>query len=95
MPYDELKRSGSDCKGVANECILTKLKYFNLFDIMTVDVMHDLLEWVCQYEVKLFFKLLIQDDPKKLLTINHRISFFNYGLLDSENKPSLINLNKK
>lgn len=63
-----LNQTGNESvKGVTNQCIINELTFFNLFDIMTVDVMHDLLEGVCQFEVKLFLKLIVADDPKKVI----------------------------
>ena len=39
--------------GVKRSCLLNSLKYFNTIDNFSVDIMHDILEGVAQFEVKL------------------------------------------
>jgi len=55
--------------------------------------MHDILEGVAQYEVKLLFEYmscnLIPGD-----SIPQRLYAFNYGYLDKNNRPTRVNLNQ-
>lgn len=56
--------------------------------------MHDFLEGICQLELKMFMKFLIQKKLASLEEINDKIITFDYGLQHRANKPSLICLDK-
>ena len=56
-----------------------------------MDIMHDILEGVLQYESKELLKYLIsRKDRCSLSMINRRINMFPYGYSDVSNKPSEI-----
>lgn len=46
--------------GVKKSCALNSLEYFHCTDNYAVDIMHDLLEGVVQYELKLIFEYLVK-----------------------------------
>ena len=56
--------------------------------------MHDLLEGICSLEVHLVLAALIQDGYFTLDLLNSRITSFDYGIVDSKNKPSVISASK-
>lgn len=78
--------------GVQTECILNQLNYFNFLDSPSVDIMHDLLEGVVPYEIKLVLQKLISLKCFDLDLINQRIQAHNFGYLESKNRPSPIRL---
>lgn len=80
--------------GVKNYSILFDLKYFNAFDAPSVDCMHDFLEGVAPYELKLFLKFLILQGAITLNTIQNRLQAFPFGKTDKCDKPSPIDLDK-
>ncbi len=55
-----------------------------------MDIMHDILEGILQYEVIELLKCLITEKTCTLQYINRRISLFPYGYSDVANKPSEI-----
>jgi hypothetical protein len=58
-------------------------------------VKHDWLEGICKYDVvKVLKELIFKQQYFSLDTLNYRIQHFNYGYLDSKNKPSLLCENK-
>ena len=77
--------------GVKRSCILNSLQYFNTCDNFSVDIMHDILEWEAQYEMKLLLHYLI-DIYATLEEIHTRIKNFNYGYVDQANKPPEVKL---
>lgn len=81
--------------GVQSPCELNTLKYFNFLNTPTVDIMHDLLEGVVPYEIKLVLQKLICVGCFDLETVNHRILAFDFGYLESKNKPNPIRLDGK
>lgn len=80
--------------GIKEKSCLNNLSYFHLGDVISVDIMHDILEGVAQYEIKLILNYVINEKLITLKEINRRIFFFNYGVLDMNKKPSPINLEK-
>ena len=48
--------------GIKRKSILNTLQYFNIAENYAVDIMHDILEGVGQYEVKLLFVYLISKE---------------------------------
>ncbi|XP_033122724.1 uncharacterized protein LOC117121598, partial [Anneissia japonica] len=56
--------------------------------------MHDLLEGVCGLEAYLAIGALIQEGYFTLDLLNSRITSFDYGFIDSKNKPSIVSASK-
>lgn len=65
--------------GVKRNCLLNSLRLFHISDNYAVDIMHDLLEGVVQYELKLVFQYLIKTSLISLNSLSQRIISFNYG----------------
>ncbi|XP_056315761.1 uncharacterized protein LOC130230656 isoform X1 [Danio aesculapii] len=81
----------NSCYGIKRNSILNTLTYFNVSENFMLDIMHDILEGVAQYEVKLLFEYmscnLIPGD-----SIPQRLYAFSYGFLDQNNRPTKVNL---
>lgn len=75
--------------GLKKISMLNSLKYFHVCDNYSFDIMHDLLEGVAQYEIKLLFGYLTQHfiSEQDLLC---RIYSFDYGFLERKNRPTKI-----
>ena len=78
--------------GVKRTCPLNALQFFHSSDNYAVDIMHDLLEGVVQYELKLLFQYLVKDFIS-LNTLSQRIQSFNYGYSERKNRPSGVKVN--
>ncbi len=76
--------------GVCRKSILTSVKGFSVIGGLPHDVMHDVLEGVLPYEVKLLLKYLISRKYLTLEQFNDRIHNFEYGHSEVGSKPSLI-----
>lgn len=63
------------------------LQLFHTSENYAVDIMHDLLEGVVQYELKLVFQHLIKNSVS-VNTLSERILNFNYGYTQRKNRPS-------
>ena len=80
--------------GIKGKCLLNDLRYFHTTKNYAFDLTHDLWEGIVPYELSIFFHDFIY--VKKYFTmdfLNNRIKSFNYGKLESKNKPSLLTLN--
>lgn len=75
--------------GLKKKSIINTLKYFHVSNNYSFDIMHDLLEGVVQYEIKLLFGHLTQNfiSEEDLLS---RIYSFDYGFLERKNRPTKV-----
>lgn len=80
--------------GIKERSVLNDLHYFKLHSNISVDIMHDVLEAVGQLELKLFMKFLIENKYSTIHELNNRIQSFDYGLINTKNKPSVFSLDK-
>lgn len=56
--------------GVKQTCPFNDLQFFHCSDNFGVDIMHNLLEGVVQYELKLFFQCLVKDSLCTVQTLS-------------------------
>lgn len=77
--------------GVKRSCLLDTLQYYDISDNLSVDIMHDILEGVAQYEMKLVLQYLKKDFISSHEIIA-RIHSFNYGHTENKNKPPGVRL---
>ncbi|KAL7882947.1 hypothetical protein SRHO_G00006050 [Serrasalmus rhombeus] len=80
--------------GLKSSCLLNSLQYFHTTENFSVDVMHDVLERVAQYELKLLFEYL----KEKHVTsgeLHLRIQSFDYGFVERNNRPAAVSLSEK
>lgn len=77
--------------GVKKTCFLNTLHFFHTSDNFAVDIMHDLLEGVVQYELKLVFQYLVNQKYLSLESLSQRIQSFNYGYTERKNRPRFEN----
>ena len=98
---EQMPRGNPDT-GVRTGCILNDMRYFHTANSHNFDIMHDILEGVAPYEVKLVLKqLIIVDQFLTLTEFNQRVKSFSYDYCDIKNKPSgitrmcLVNINDR
>jgi len=73
--------------GVKRTCPFNSLQFFHSSDNFAVDIMHNLLEGVVQYELKLLFQYLVTH-CMSVNSLIERIQSFNYGYSERKNRPS-------
>lgn len=78
--------------GVKRTCLLNDLQYFCVSDNYAVDIMHDILEGVGQFELKLLFGYLSDTNIISKTDVCNRIYSYNYGFVERKNRPTRINL---
>ncbi|KAJ8043404.1 hypothetical protein HOLleu_10470 [Holothuria leucospilota] len=84
--------------GVKRGSVLNSCAFFHIVHNFSLDVMHDLLEGVVQYEIKLVLSYLISGREPALITLNQlnkEIASFDYGSTEKSNKPSQIKLHSQ
>ncbi|XP_066594928.1 uncharacterized protein [Prorops nasuta] len=78
-------------RGIVNKCVFNSLNSFDVTENITLDIMHDILEGICRYEMRDILNELI--NVQKFFTLenlNSRIAFFDFGCKNSVNKPPSI-----
>ncbi|KAJ8039915.1 hypothetical protein HOLleu_14068 [Holothuria leucospilota] len=89
---DALQRQrGDPFSGVRRPCPLNVLRSFHCVTNYNMDIMHDMLEGVCPYEIKLVLhQLILIDRFITLNELNQRLKSFHYSFIDRKNKPSAV-----
>lgn len=77
--------------GIKENCIWNILPEFNVTTNYSVDIMHDLFEGICIYDLtNLLNTLIFSYYLFSVDTLNSRIQFFSYNEQEKSNKPPLI-----
>lgn len=85
----DLERDDKKVTGIVENCLFHRIPGFHVTTNLSVDVMHDMLEGICQYDLALIFRQFINTDKFfSLIEVNNRIRGFNYG--STKNKQTEI-----
>ena len=83
-----LQEHNATTNGVVRNSSLNKSNFFHV-DGMAPDIMHDILEGVLQVSLIVTLKdLILKKSFFTIQTLNQRLQSFNYGPIDSNNKPT-------
>lgn len=82
-------KSTKDC-GIKFSSPLNKLKYFHVTQNFVQDIMHDVLEGISKYDMKLIINHVVKLQGMSLEHLNGLIENFSYGKQDIRNKPVLL-----
>ncbi|CAI5668325.1 unnamed protein product [Oreochromis niloticus] len=77
--------------GLKHNSTLNNLQFFHVCHNFSLDIMHDILEGVAQYEIKLLMEYLSENVLSKNDLLS-RVYAFDYGYLERKNRPTRINL---
>ncbi|XP_067645288.1 uncharacterized protein [Eurosta solidaginis] len=84
--YKDLSENNYQETGIREVCVFDNLKYFSVTENFTFDLMHDVFEGVCIYDVCNVLLNLIKDEVITLDIINSRKQFFQFGEIEIGNK---------
>ena len=94
---DKLNRGGplqshySTAYGITRRSSLLQIRHYSLFGGgLPHDLMHDLLEGVIQYEIKLVLQYCVSQNFISLEEFNQRLVKFDYGYSELSDKPTQI-----
>lgn len=92
---DVIEGNVSD-SGVKEACVWHDVLEFSVLDQVGVDIMHDLLEGVCKYDLSFLLLYYIQDLKLfSLQVLNERLLCFDYGPVKTVNPAFLHIENQK
>lgn len=78
--------------GIKEPCMWNDLSSFNVTENLTVDIMHDLYEGICRYELgAILYAFIINEKFFSLQLLNERIKFCKY-VVNETNRPTLIKM---
>lgn len=78
-------------EGSNAECVFNKISSFHVIENASLDIMHDIFEGICRYEIPKILKTFIIDEKLfSLDTLNSRIEHFDYGTSVGKNASSYI-----
>lgn len=80
--------------GVKTKCIFNDLKHFHVTENFSFDIMHDVFEGVCVYDICNILLSLIKDNVITLSIINFRKQFFQFGEADKGNNSNPLEYEK-
>ena len=81
--------------GVKEPCVFHEVNGFHVTQNVTVDIIHDLLEGVCMYDMKeIIFVFIFGRKYFTLQSLNLRIEHMNFGPTENSNKPPNISLDR-
>jgi len=77
--------------GIQEECIFNTISSFHVIENICFDVMHDIYEGICRYELpKILHNFVYVEKLLSLDTLNDRIRFFDYPISNNENIPPIV-----
>lgn len=76
--------------GINFRSALLSLKYLDICTSLIPDVMHDVLEGVVQYELKLFIQYCIESRYFRRHTLQSIMEGFEFGYMESTSHPTPI-----
>lgn len=85
----------SQTKGIKRTCSLNKINNFHIVENISVDIMHDLNEGVIPFLLNKLFSHCISMKVFTERQITKMIQFYDFGTMNSKNKPSKLMLEKK
>jgi len=89
----DLTTNNLSLTGINEECVWNQVNGFHAVHNYSVDLMHDILEGVCSYDIcGILYEFIINFKYFSLEQLNNRIQYFNYGSLDVQNKPQIITI---
>lgn len=83
-----------ETKGVKKYCLFNDLKFFKMFDNLSVDIMHDLSEGVIPFFISMCFETLSKRQILSQPRIQVKLRDYNYGFLNKEYKPSYVRFDR-
>lgn len=84
-----------DTHGVVRYCKLNDLNYFNIFENISVDIMHDLTEGVIPLVLKNLFECCFDANMFKFEELKKMCNFHSYPKDFQRNKPSSISMTRQ
>lgn len=88
---DHVNIGNPSLTGIKEACVFNDIPSFHVTQNYSVDLMHDLLEGVCHYDmIEILDHLIFTRKYFSLDTLNFKMNVFDYSSIDLRNKPPMI-----
>lgn len=88
----DLIQANVSVTGLNERCIFNDVPNFHVTENIVCDFMHDVPEGVARYDMAVIINNLIKNNFFSIDDLNSRIELFDYGVLESKNRPPCITL---
>lgn len=89
----DLAMNNNSLSGIKEICVWNQIPSFHVTQNYSVDIMHDVLEGVCNYDLApLLNNFITKFKYFSLDTLNNRIQCFNYGPVENQNRPPFLSV---
>lgn len=88
----ELAKNDFKLTGIKEECVFNKIPSFNIINCPSVDIMHDLFEGVCHFQMSKMILNFLENNIFTLDDLNNRKALFDFGVYQIDNKTVDIKL---
>ncbi|XP_041476844.1 uncharacterized protein LOC121424995 [Lytechinus variegatus] len=98
LHVQQAEAAGQHVYGIKNSSVLNDCKFFHILSNFSLDIMHDILEGVAQYEMKLVLQYFIFECRPPVLSLgelNKHLESHDYGVTETKNKPSPVKLDSQ
>lgn len=83
-----------DTKGIRSHCLFNNVENFHVLTNLSVDIMHDICEGIIPFFLHNVFQYCIDKKICNQKYLIRRIRDFNYGVLNSQKKPSRLQIER-
>lgn len=83
----DLAKNNFKITGIKEECVFNKIPSFHHINCPSVDLMHDVFEGVCHFQLTKTILHMIESNIFTLDDLNNRISLFDFGFYEVGNLP--------
>jgi hypothetical protein len=91
---DDLLEEDLSSTGIKERCAFNRIPSFHATKHLFVDVMHDIMEGVANYDISSIFSYYVDNFVVSLEHLNNRIQCFPYASFNISNKPPCIKKSK-
>lgn len=88
----DLQSNDVSTTGIKYECIFNKIPTFHAITNFSVDIMHDMYEGVCHYDLSIILNYFLENGLFTLDALNNKKKLFDYGVTEIGNISQPIQL---
>lgn len=75
----DVQNNDLSTSGIKYECVFNKIPSFHAIQNFSVDIMHDMVEGVCHYDLSAILNYILENGFISLEILNNKKKMFDYG----------------
>jgi len=90
-----LKKNDVSTTGINEECVFNEIEDFHILENSALDIMHDIYEGVCEYDLsQILLQYIVNLKLFTLQDLNNRIGAFDFGISELSNRIPFLKREK-